>query len=84
MSTPLTINVPQIDASISSLRVISRCGCCAKKLGLTYFTCKCGGNYCAQHRADTLHNCSYDYQSEYKKSLSTSMVKIESKKIEVV
>ena len=84
MSAPLAVTISPIDASISSLHVTSRCGCCRKKLGLTYFTCKCGGNYCAQHRADTLHNCSYDYQSEYKKTLSTSMVKIESKKIEVV
>jgi len=63
---------------------LTRCGSCKKKLGLVQFNCKCGGIYCAQHRADTLHNCSFDYQSENRKNLSTSMLKIEAKKMDIL
>ncbi|GBM32463.1 AN1-type zinc finger protein 5 [Araneus ventricosus] len=40
-----------------------RCFVCNKKLGLTAFTCRCGGLYCSQHRYDREHDCTFDYKS---------------------
>ncbi|CAL1266577.1 unnamed protein product [Larinioides sclopetarius] len=40
-----------------------RCFVCNKKLGLTAFTCRCGGLYCPQHRYDKEHDCKFDYKS---------------------
>ena len=54
----------------------NRCPCCNKKLGLVSFTCRCGGNFCAEHRYDTAHNCNYDFQEEQKRKLSTDLVKV--------
>ena len=34
-----------------------RCICCNKKTGLMGFSCRCGGNYCANHRHADQHNC---------------------------
>jgi hypothetical protein len=42
---------------------------CKKKLGLLGFDCRCGHQYCAQHRAAELHSCSYDYRQDAKKEL---------------
>jgi AN1-type zinc finger protein 5/6 len=60
----------------------NRCGSCSKKLGLIPFTCKCGGDFCAEHRYGEKHNCSYDYTSENKRKLSTELVKVVGEKIE--
>lgn len=65
-------------------QVKPRCQCCKKKLTLTALACRCGGLYCSIHRADVNHNCTFDYKAEFQKSLSTSMMKITGKKIEVV
>ncbi|XP_055932791.1 protein starmaker-like [Argiope bruennichi] len=40
-----------------------KCFVCNKKLGLTAFTCRCGGLYCSQHRYDKEHDCNFDYKS---------------------
>ena len=59
---------------------VTKCEECHKKIGLLdIITCKCrcGNVFCKTHRLD--HNCSYDYQSEYKNS--NQMVKLEEKKL---
>ena len=61
-----------------------RCGECHKKLGLMVFPCKCGGEYCALHRNNADHKCSFDFQGDAKKALSTMLVKVEAKKLEVI
>jgi predicted nucleic acid binding AN1-type Zn finger protein len=58
-----------------------RCACCNKKLGLLGFTCKCGGNYCAEHRMSDRHACSYDYRQETAKRLEEQLVKVVGDKI---
>ncbi|CAH1404604.1 unnamed protein product [Nezara viridula] len=40
----------------------NRCAVCRKKLGLTGFECRCGGQYCAVHRYSDKHNCTFDYR----------------------
>ena len=66
--------------------VPSRCELdgCKKKLGLLPIQCKCKGYYCAAHRGDSVHACSYDYHAEHKAQLSTSMVKVGGKKLETL
>ncbi len=61
-----------------------RCGCCNKKLGLITFPCKCGGEFCALHRSSEDHTCSYDYHADAKRALSTMLVKVEAKKVDVL
>jgi hypothetical protein len=61
-----------------------RCFMCKKKLGLLGFTCRCGGSYCAVHRADVEHKCTFDYSAEQKRQLSSLMIKIEAKKVEAI
>lgn len=41
----------------------SRCLSCKKKLGLTGFTCRCGGLFCGLHRYSDKHTCSFDYKA---------------------
>lgn len=62
----------------------TRCETCRKKLGLVNFQCKCGGHYCSEHRVSENHTCQYDYQSEFKKLLSTNLVKVIGAKIDTI
>ena len=41
----------------------NRCASCKKKVGLTGFSCRCGGLYCSLHRYSDCHHCTYDYLS---------------------
>ncbi|KAI1724767.1 a20-like zinc finger domain-containing protein [Ditylenchus destructor] len=41
----------------------NRCYVCKKRVGLTGFTCRCGGLYCGEHRYDQVHNCTFDYKT---------------------
>ena len=77
-----TMDTTLFDTQVSTVK--TRCWACSKKLGLVKFPCKCGGTYCSVHRADSTHNCSYDYKIEQKNHLSTNMVKLTSKKMEEV
>jgi hypothetical protein len=51
---------------------------CGKKLELTAFPCKCQKLYCALHRYQDEHDCSYNYQAAAKdellKTMSTAVV----------
>lgn len=40
-----------------------KCNVCNARLGLCAIQCRCGGYYCAIHRYDKEHNCTYDYKS---------------------
>jgi len=41
----------------------NRCASCKKKVGLTGFTCRCGGMYCGLHRYSDKHDCNFDYNA---------------------
>ena len=43
-----------------------KCNECSKKLGMIFFTCKCGHIFCQSHLNPHSHNCTYDYKSEKK------------------
>ena len=40
----------------------NRCHTCKKKVGLTGFTCRCGGLFCSIHRYSDKHQCDFDYK----------------------
>ena len=46
-----------------------RCACCKKKLGLIYFTCKCGNKYCQKHLNPHSHNCSFNNKESCQKHI---------------
>lgn len=48
----------------------NRCATCRKKLGLTGFDCRCGGQFCSIHRYSDKHNCSFDYKALGEKEIS--------------
>ncbi len=62
----------------------NRCACCSKRLGLVMFTCKCGGNYCGEHRINEAHNCTFDYHETYKQSLSAQLQKVVGSKVDKI
>ncbi|XP_019622715.1 PREDICTED: AN1-type zinc finger protein 6-like [Branchiostoma belcheri] len=41
----------------------NRCFTCRKKVGLTGFSCRCGGLYCGLHRYSDKHDCTFDYKA---------------------
>ena len=51
---------------------------CKKKLDLMSFPCKCDKSFCAQHRYESEHNCTYDYKAaaraELLKTMSSAVV----------
>jgi len=48
----------------------NRCASCKKKLGLTGFSCRCGGLFCAIHRYSDKHECNFDYKAMGEKEIS--------------
>jgi len=47
-----------------------RCYLCGKRTGLaTSYMCRCGNNFCAQHRYAETHDCSFDYKAAGRKLL---------------
>jgi predicted nucleic acid binding AN1-type Zn finger protein len=71
---------PTIDIPVAPSKK-SRCPCCNKKLGLISFSCRCGGTFCTEHRLDVAHNCSFDYQAEQQKFLSSALEKVTGEKL---
>uniref|UniRef100_A0A5K3EFL6 AN1-type domain-containing protein n=1 Tax=Mesocestoides corti TaxID=53468 RepID=A0A5K3EFL6_MESCO len=39
-----------------------RCMTCNKRVGLTGFTCRCGGLFCTVHRYSDTHDCAFNYR----------------------
>lgn len=50
----------------------NRCLSCKKKVGLTGFTCRCGGLFCSIHRYSDKHMCGFDYKALGAEEISKS------------
>jgi len=50
----------------------NRCFVCKKKVGLTGFTCRCGGLFCSIHRYTDKHECNFDYKAMGAEEISKS------------
>ncbi|KAL5966609.1 AN1-type zinc finger protein 5 [Taenia solium] len=61
-----TVNTSETEATSgtneSATKTRPRCMVCNKRVGLTGFTCRCGGLYCTVHRYSDSHDCSFDYR----------------------
>ena len=84
----LRIDIPAMMAEqpVQKCEPPTRCQAsgCKKKLGLTAFACRCKGYYCAAHRADEAHGCTFDYKEAQRTALSTSMVKVVGSKVDQI
>ncbi|KAM7538088.1 hypothetical protein Aperf_G00000068767 [Anoplocephala perfoliata] len=49
-------------SSDSAAKKHPRCKMCNKRVGLTGFTCRCGGLFCTVHRYSDTHGCKFDYR----------------------
>ncbi|KAL3311300.1 AN1-type zinc finger protein 4 [Cichlidogyrus casuarinus] len=63
---PGTEEVPKSTGdSAKASSVPTRCAFCKKRTGLaSSYHCRCGNNFCAQHRYAEAHACVYDYKTE--------------------
>jgi len=59
----------------------SRCFSCKKKLGLTGFSCRCGGLFCAIHRYSDKHECKFDYKALGQKEIAENNSLVVAEKI---
>lgn len=77
---------PMIDVEVTSTvappKKANRCHMCNKRVGLTGFTCRCGGLYCGEHRYDQAHKCSFDYKTMEREELRKNNPVIVSDKIQ--
>jgi len=48
----------------------NKCLVCKKKLGLTGFSCRCGGLFCGIHRYSDKHDCNFDYKAMGEKEIA--------------
>jgi len=59
----------------------NRCLTCKKKVGLTGFTCRCGGLFCSIHRYSDKHQCNFDYKALGAEEISKSNPVIVAQKV---
>lgn len=61
------------------------CDLCKRKNMITRMTkCKCEKLFCFRCRYPEDHKCSFDYHKDYKQKAETTMVKVESKKLDKI
>lgn len=53
---------------------------CKKKVTLDV-PCRCSKTFCSEHRLPETHDCSFDYKTEGKKTLSSGLVKVVAEKV---
>jgi len=57
---------------------------CKKRLSLTDVACRCKLKFCGSHRHAEDHKCAYDYKKDARQYLSTTLVHVEKRKVEVI
>eukprot|EP01137_Pigoraptor_chileana_P001763 Opistho-2@39798 len=60
----------------------NRCHSCSKKVGLTGFSCRCGGVYCGIHRYSDRHECAFDYKTNGRENIAKANPVIQGQKIQ--
>lgn len=54
---------------------------CNKKLGLTGFDCRCGGQFCPTHRYANEHNCTFDYKEHGQNEIRKNMPVVQAERV---
>jgi len=62
----------------------NRCFSCKKKVGLTGFTCRCGGLFCSIHRYSDKHECNFDYKELGAEEIRKSNPVVVAKKVQKI
>lgn len=62
----------------------NKCHMCKKKVGLTGFTCRCGGLYCSVHRYSNEHQCTFDYREHGAEEIRRNNPVIKGEKIQKI
>jgi len=62
----------------------NKCLMCKKKVGLTGFTCRCGGLYCSVHRYSNEHQCTFDYREAGAEEIRRNNPVIKGEKIQKI
>jgi|UniRef100_A0A914BZ53 predicted nucleic acid binding AN1-type Zn finger protein len=75
-------SVIEASGSTTPVKKPNRCQMCKKRVGLTGFTCRCGGLYCGEHRYDNAHNCSFDYKTMEREKIQRENPIVVSEKIQ--
>lgn len=57
-----------------SNNITKNCVLCKKKVGLTGFTCRCGGYFCGLHRYPEEHQCNFDFRSTHRSLLEKNLL----------
>jgi len=65
-----TVTIEKDEEPKETKKKKTRCFSCKKKLGLTGFSCRCGGQFCAVHRYSDKHECKFDYKAMGEKEIS--------------
>ncbi|CAA95809.1 AN1-type domain-containing protein [Caenorhabditis elegans] len=74
--TTITVDVPV------PVKKANRCHMCKKRVGLTGFSCRCGGLYCGDHRYDQAHNCQFDYKTMERETIRKNNPVVVSDKVQ--
>ncbi|VDM53573.1 unnamed protein product [Angiostrongylus costaricensis] len=83
--TSCVVNTESASVSVdtgATVKKANRCQMCKKRVGLTGFTCRCGGLYCGDHRYDQAHNCSFDYKTMEREEIRKNNPVVVSDKIQ--
>merc|ERR1712001_378885 len=62
----------------------NRCFSCKKKVGLTGFTCRCGGLFCSIHRYSDKRECNFDYKELGAEEIRKSNPVVVAKKVQKI
>lgn len=84
-ASPTTSNDPETpDGVKEGKKKKNRCLSCKKKVGLTGFTCRCGGLYCSIHRYSDKHECNFDYKELGAQEISKNNPVVVAKKVQKI
>lgn len=82
-ASSLAESMSPLTASSVDKKKRSRCAwpSCNKKLGLTGFDCRCGGQFCPLHRYANEHNCTFDYKEHGQNEIRKNMPVVQAERV---
>lgn len=81
--TSIESNSLDINSPSKEKKKLNRCSwaTCNKKLGLTGFQCRCGGQYCSLHRYANEHQCTFDYREHGQNEIRKNMPVVQAERV---